>query len=83
MIVNFTHKYQFTARLKVNNSNIDIVDSMKILGTTLNNQLDWNQNCRDIVSKVNKRMVFLRKIRILEQVKVKWSTSGSNTADLY
>ena len=63
MIVNFTHKYQFTARLKVNNTNIDIVDSMKILGTTLNNQLDWNQNCRDIVSKVNKRMVFLRKIR--------------------
>ena len=63
MIVNFTQKYQFTARLKLNNTNIDIVDSMKILGTTLNNQLNWDQNCQDIVRKVNKRMVFLRKIK--------------------
>ena len=57
MIVNFTQKYQFTARLKLNNANIEIVDSMKILGTTLNNQLNWDQNIKDIVCKVNKRMV--------------------------
>ena len=63
MIVNFTKKYQFTARLKLNNTNIEIVDSMKILGTTLNNQLNWDQNCKDIIRKVNKRMVFLRKIK--------------------
>ena len=62
MIINFTHKYQFTARLKLNKTNLEIVDSMKILGTILNNTLDWNQNCKNLTNKVNKRMVFLRKI---------------------
>ena len=70
-IVNFTKKYQFTARLKLNNTNIEIVDSMKILGTTLNNQLNWDQNCKDIIRKV------------LEQAKAKWSTCGYSTADLF
>ena len=63
MIVNFTKNYQFTARLKLNSTNLEIVDSMKILGTILNNKLDWNQNCKNLIQKVNKRMLFLRKIR--------------------
>ena len=62
MIVYFTQKYQFTTRLKLNSTNLEIVDSMKILGTILNNKLDWNQNCKNLISKVNKRMLFLRKI---------------------
>ena len=62
MVVNFTNNYQFTTRLNLNATNIDMVDHMKILGTTINNQLDWNMNCKNIISKVNKRMVFLRKI---------------------
>ena len=62
MIVNFTQKYQFTTRLKLNSTNLEIVDSMKILGTFFNNKLDWNQNCKNLISKVNKRMLFLRKI---------------------
>ena len=62
MIINFTEKHQFSTRLKLNSNNIDIVESMKILGTTINNQLDWSQNCSELVKKVNKRMVFLRKI---------------------
>jgi hypothetical protein len=35
---------------------------MKILGTIINNKLEWTQNCQELVKKVNKRMVFLRKI---------------------
>ena len=62
MVVNFTTNYQFTTRLNLNNQNIDIVDKMKILGTTINNKLDWNENCRNLILKVNKIMVFLRKI---------------------
>ena len=62
MIINFTTKYQFTARLKLNDTHLEIVDSMKILGTILNNKLDWNQNCKNLVSKVNKRMLLLRKM---------------------
>ena len=62
MIINFTEKHQFSTRLKLNSNNIEIVESMKILGTTINNKLDWSQNCSELVKKVNKRMVFLRKI---------------------
>ena len=62
MVVNFTNNYQFTTRLNLNSKSIDIVDQMKILGTTITNKLDWNENCKILISKVNKRMVFLRKI---------------------
>ena len=62
MIVNFTDKYQFSTRLRLNNANVDLVESMKILGTIFNSRLDWDQNCKEIVNKVNKRMVFLRKV---------------------
>ena len=62
MIVNFTEKHQFSTRLQLNNRNIQVVDNMKILGTTFSNKLDWTLNCKEIITKVNKRMVFLRKI---------------------
>ena len=62
MVVNFTNNFQFTTILNLNNKTIDVVDQMKILGTTINNRLDWNENCKILISKVNKRMVFLRKI---------------------
>ena len=62
MVVNFTTNYQFTTRLNLNNKNIDVVNKMKILGTTINNKLDWNENCKNLISRVNKRMVFLQKI---------------------
>jgi hypothetical protein len=62
MIVNFTEKYQFSTRLKLNKSNIELVNQMKILGTIIDNKLDWNQNCKELVQKVNKRMVFIRKM---------------------
>ena len=39
-----------------------VVNKMKILGTIINNRLDWDKNCKNLISKVNKRMVFLRKI---------------------
>ena len=61
MIINFTES-QFSTRLVLNHKSIDIVDSMKILGTIINNKLEWTQNCQELVKKVNKRMVFLRKI---------------------
>ena len=39
-----------------------VVNKMKILGTIINNRLDWDENCKNLISKVNKRMVFLQKI---------------------
>jgi hypothetical protein len=83
MVVNFTKNYQFTTRLNLNATNIDIVEKMKILGTTINNQLDWNENCKNIISKVNKRMVFDVKFSVLAPARAKWCISGKHTADQF
>ena len=62
MIINFTNNYQFTTRLILNNTNIEMVDKIKILGTIITDKLDWDENCNEIINKVNKRMLLLKKI---------------------
>ena len=37
LIINFTKNHQFTTRINLKGESIDIVDSMKILGVTINN----------------------------------------------
>ena len=56
MIFNFTDEYQFTTRLNLNENNSEIVEQMKILGTVINNQLSWYENCNALIKKVNSRM---------------------------
>ena len=51
MIINFTNKHQFTTRIQLNNTNIEVVDSMKILGTTVTKDLNWNINTQHIIKK--------------------------------
>ena len=63
MIINFTHKYQFGTRMKLEDTNIELVDEMKILGTVISSDLSWNTNTKHIIQKVNKRMIFLKKIQ--------------------
>ena len=63
MIINFTNKHQFTTRIQLNNTNIEVVDSMKILGTTVTKDLNWNINTQDIIKKVNRRMLLLKRIQ--------------------
>ena len=62
MLINFTDKYQYSTRLQLKWENIEIVDQMKILGTVVNGELTWNDNCSLIIKKVNSRMHLLRNI---------------------
>ena len=62
MIINFTNNYQFHTRLTLNSQNIEVVDKIKILGTIIERDLSWNENCRAIIRKVNARMQLLRKV---------------------
>ena len=39
-----------------------MVDQMKILGTIINSNLSWNENCDAIIKKVNARMQLLRSV---------------------
>ena len=63
MIFNYTNNYQFTTRLQLKGSNIEIVNQMKILGTLINNNLSWNDNCDMIIKKVNARMQLIRSVQ--------------------
>ena len=61
MIFNFTHQHQFTTRMKLNDQNIDIVESKKLLGTEITNDLKWDLNTSKMVRKANASMGILRK----------------------
>ena len=36
---------------------------MKILGTIINNQLSWDENCNEIIKKVNSRIQVIRELK--------------------
>ena len=61
MIFNFSDNYQFSTRLSLNNENIEIEKSTKLLGTIISDDLKWNLNTKNIVKKSNARMQILRK----------------------
>ena len=62
MMFNFTHNHQFTTRLQLQGQNIEVVEEMKILGTIVKNNLSWDENCQNLIRKVNARMQLLRTI---------------------
>ena len=53
MIFNFTDKYQFSTRLSINDNPIEVIDSTKLLGTIITNDLKWEQHTAHIVNKSN------------------------------
>ena len=63
LIFNFTDNYQFGTRLKLKDENIEIVNKMTLLGTVINDKLTWNDNCSQLISKVNKRMQLIRTMK--------------------
>ena len=62
MIFNFTKNYQFTTRLSINNKGIEVIDSTRLLGTIIQNDLKWDLNTAEIVRKANARMELVRKV---------------------
>ena len=63
MLFNFTNNYQFTTRLQLKGKNVEMVDKMKILGTVVTSNLSWDDNCRELIRKVNSRMQLLRGVK--------------------
>ena len=49
MIFNFTDRFQFSTRLKLKGENIEVIDSTKLLGTVLSNDLKWDLNTANLV----------------------------------
>jgi hypothetical protein len=59
MIINFTKKYQFATRVKLQNDNIQQVTQAKILGTVFTDKLTWDVNCSVIIKKCHMRLQLL------------------------
>ena len=51
MIFNYTDNYQFTTRLSINDEQIDVIDSTRLLGTIITSDLCWDLNTANIVKK--------------------------------
>ena len=63
MVFNFTDNFQFSTRLQLKDENIEFVNQMKILGTIINQNLTWDENCQHLIKKVNARMQLLRNVK--------------------
>jgi hypothetical protein len=62
MIFNFTENYKFTTRLRLKGENVEVINSTRLLGTILTDDLKWDLNVSTIVKKANARMELLRRV---------------------
>ena len=72
MIFNFSKNSQFTTKLNVLNTDIDMVKEATLLGTVITDQLNWDRNTEELTKKGYKRMQLLNCV----------STFTKNRADL-
>ena len=61
LIFNFSKNYQFSTDVKMKGVEIETIDKIKLLGTTITSDLRWNENTKQIVKDSNKRMQFLHR----------------------
>ena len=62
MIFNFTHNYQFSTRVHLNDSLLDIINKTTLLGTVVSSDLTWHSNTEYIVRRGYQRMCMLRNL---------------------
>ena len=62
MVVNFTKKFQFNTRIRLEDTLLQEVSTCKLLGVIFNNDLNWHDNTESIIKKANKRMIILHKL---------------------
>ena len=62
LIFNVTENSQFTTRLKINDDDIEVIDSTRLLGNIIKNNLSWDLNTANLLKKTNGRMELLRRV---------------------
>ena len=63
MWICFTDSIPEPPRIQINNEEVERVKSFKLLGTTCQNDLKWNEHIDQITYKANKRLYHLRQCR--------------------
>ena len=62
MIFNETLNYQFSTRLYLNGTLLEIISQTKLLGMIITSDLSWHENTLKLVRKAYARMTILRKL---------------------
>ena len=62
MIFNFTKDFQFSTRLYLEDTLLEIINETKLLGIILSSDLKWHQNTDMLVKKGFQRMLILHKL---------------------
>ena len=62
MVFNFTNDYQFSTRLHIGNTLLEITEETKLLGTIISSDLTWTSNTEMLVKKGYQRMIILHKL---------------------
>ena len=62
MIFNFSKKYQFNTRLKIEETSIEQVHETRLLGLVLRDDLSWISNTHAITKRAYARMIILRNL---------------------
>ena len=52
MVINFTKNYQFSTRVLLNNTLMDVVDKTVLLGTVVSSDMTWHKNTQYLVQRV-------------------------------
>ena len=63
LIVQFSNKKSSFTPLIIEESPVEVVNSVKILGPTIQNDLKWNKHTHGILTKVGKRLYMLRLLK--------------------
>ena len=62
MIFNYSHNYQFSTRLYIENELLELVKETKLLGTIITSDLSWWENTNYLCKKGYQRMAIIRKL---------------------
>ena len=62
MIINFTEDYQFNTRLKLEGKVLEQVQSKKLLGLIISDDLSWKANTANLVKRAYSRMIILKNL---------------------
>ena len=62
MVFNFSKKYQFNTRLKLDDQNLEQLNETKLLGLIIRDDLSWKSNTSELTRKAYSRMIILKKL---------------------
>ena len=66
MIVDFRKSNFNHEKIFIEGQEVEVVENYKYLGVNINNQLDWHSHASTVISKINQRMHFVRKLNFFK-----------------